>query len=102
MLLNSGSYASGSVAVLASFLDSFLDVLSGAIIGYSQMAAARHEPWRYPQGKQRLEPIGVILFATTMTLSSVQVRRSWGWHHATRIPPSRAHAAAADDDADHN
>ena len=61
--------SSGSISVVASTVDSGLDLTTGAIIFITQKVVRRKSPYRYPQGKTRLEPLGVIVFACVMGVS---------------------------------
>lgn len=63
-------FDSGSIAVLASVLDSFLDLLSGFVIFFTSILQKRNEPYLYPAGKRRIEPLGVIIFATAMFVAT--------------------------------
>ena len=65
--------ASGSMSVLASLADSLLDLVSGIVLAATQRAMARVDPYKFPEGKARLEPIGVIVFAVVMGMSSLQI-----------------------------
>jgi cation diffusion facilitator family transporter len=68
---------SGSLAVLASLLDSFLDLLSGSILFLVQRAMRRSNQYQFPAGKSRLEPLGIIVFASVMfTATSVVIIES--------------------------
>jgi cation diffusion facilitator family transporter len=62
-----------SLAVIASTVDSFLDLLSGAVIFVSAYFAARRNPYRFPVGKARYEPLSVIVFASVMGMASLQI-----------------------------
>ncbi|KAF9361435.1 hypothetical protein BGX26_003179 [Mortierella sp. AD094] len=65
---------SDSLAVLASMLDSLMDLLSGAIIWYSaRLRSNTSDGHRYPVGKARMEPLGIIVFAAVMVTSFMQV-----------------------------
>ncbi|KAF9116451.1 hypothetical protein BGX27_002483 [Mortierella sp. AM989] len=65
---------SNSLAVLASMLDSLMDLLSGAIIWYSaRLRSNTTDGHRYPVGKARMEPLGIIVFASVMVTSFIQV-----------------------------
>ena len=68
---------SGSLSVLASLLDSFLDLLSGMILFLSMRAigTASSDSFRFPVGKNRLEPLGVMLFAVVMGISMLMLAR---------------------------
>ncbi|KAK6334807.1 hypothetical protein TWF718_010252 [Orbilia javanica] len=62
-----------SLSVLASLVDSALDFLSTAIIGLTTYLISRRDAHRYPIGRRRLEPIGVLVFAVIMIVSFIQV-----------------------------
>ncbi|KAF9415173.1 hypothetical protein BGZ94_000160 [Podila epigama] len=65
---------SDSLAVLASMIDSLMDLLSGAIIWYSaRLRRSTTDGDRYPVGKARMEPLGIIVFASVMVTSFSQV-----------------------------
>ncbi|KAG0199016.1 hypothetical protein BGX28_007625 [Mortierella sp. GBA30] len=65
---------SDSLAVLASMIDSLMDLLSGAIIWYSaRLRSNTSDEHRYPVGKARMEPLGIIVFAVVMVTSFMQV-----------------------------
>ncbi|KAF9923764.1 hypothetical protein BGZ67_009662 [Mortierella alpina] len=65
---------SDSLAVLASMIDSLMDLLSGAIIWYSaRLRSNTSDGHRYPVGKARMEPLGIIVFAAVMVTSFMQV-----------------------------
>ena len=68
--------SSNSVSLIASFVDSALDLLSTIII-FGTSKAIAYRSWKtiykYPVGKQRLEPLGVVIFAVLMIASFVQV-----------------------------
>lgn len=65
--------SSGSMSALASAADSLLDLVSGGVLFLTQRAMSRTDPYKYPEGKARLEPLGVIVFAVVMGMSSVQI-----------------------------
>lgn len=62
-----------SVSILASLVDAALDFLSTAIIWSTTRLTARRDRHRYPIGRQRLEPVGVLIFSTVMITSFFQV-----------------------------
>ncbi|KAG0318273.1 hypothetical protein BGZ99_005793 [Dissophora globulifera] len=65
---------SDSLAVLASMIDSLMDLLSGAIIWYSaRLRSNTTDGVHYPVGKARMEPLGIIVFAAVMVTSFLQV-----------------------------
>jgi cation diffusion facilitator family transporter len=64
---------SGSLAVVASTVDSVMDLVSGGIVYVSAMMAARRDVHSFPIGKSRYEPLGVIVFAALMAAASLQL-----------------------------
>jgi hypothetical protein len=62
-----------SVSVLASLVDAVLDFLSTGIVWTTTWLISRQDQYRYPIGRRRLEPIGVLVFAVIMITSFVQV-----------------------------
>jgi len=67
---------SNSVSLIASFVDSVLDLLSTVIIFITSKAIAyrsAHTIWKYPLGKKRFESLGVVIFSVLMLTSFSQV-----------------------------
>jgi cation diffusion facilitator family transporter len=64
---------SNSLAVVASLVDSALDLFSGTVLYFSERAQNHRQPYEYPIGKTRLGPIGVIVFASVMGTASLQL-----------------------------
>ncbi|KAI9475814.1 MAG: hypothetical protein EXX96DRAFT_486259 [Benjaminiella poitrasii] len=64
---------SGSMAILASAFESFLDILSNAIIFVTMRLIRQKNVYDYPVGKSRMEPLGIIVFAVVITTSFSQV-----------------------------
>lgn len=62
-----------SVSVLASLVDGALDFLSTAIVWTTTRLIAQQDQYKYPVGRRRLEPIGVLVFSVIMVTSFVQV-----------------------------
>ncbi|KAI8089840.1 uncharacterized protein BX664DRAFT_142884 [Halteromyces radiatus] len=67
---------SGSMAILASAFESFLDIVSNAIIFFTVRIIRRKDYYTYPVGKSRMEPLGIIVFAVIITTSFSQVLMS--------------------------
>jgi cation diffusion facilitator family transporter len=68
----------GSLAVLASLVDSTIDLIAQTIILSANYMAERHQKSRkistvYPVGMSRMEPLGVIICAVLMMLASAEV-----------------------------
>ena len=62
-----------SLSVLASLVDAALDFLSTAIVWTTTKLISRQDQYRYPIGRRRLEPIGVLVFSIIMITSFFQV-----------------------------
>lgn len=67
------SALSGSMSVIASAADSLLDLLSGSVLVITHRLIKKKDVFRYPQGRSRMEPIGVFAFSIVMMLSSLQI-----------------------------
>ena len=55
------SVKSGSLAIIASTLDSLLDLLSGFILWFTAFSMSTPSPYQYPIGKKRMQPLVSIL-----------------------------------------
>lgn len=51
------SFRSGSLAIIASTLDSLLDLLSGFILWFTAFSMQTPNPYQYPIGKKRMQPL---------------------------------------------
>lgn len=51
------SVQSGSLAIVASTLDSLLDLLSGFILWFTAFSMQTPNPYQYPIGKKRMQPL---------------------------------------------
>lgn len=67
------AWYSGSMALLASAFESFLDIVSNAIIFFTVRIIRQKNYYSYPVGKSRMEPLGIIVFAVIITTSFSQV-----------------------------
>uniref|UniRef100_A0A7N2LL88 Cation efflux protein cytoplasmic domain-containing protein n=1 Tax=Quercus lobata TaxID=97700 RepID=A0A7N2LL88_QUELO len=67
------SIESRSLAVIASTLDSLLDLLSGFILWFTANAMRKKNQDRYPIGKNRMQPVGIMVFAAVMATLGLQV-----------------------------
>ncbi|KAF8036610.1 hypothetical protein BT93_C2361 [Corymbia citriodora subsp. variegata] len=67
------SVESRSLAVIASTLDSFLDLLSGFILWFTAHAMRNPNHYHYPIGKKRMQPVGIIVFASVMATLGLQI-----------------------------
>lgn len=62
-----------SVSVLASLVDAILDFLSTIIVWLTTWMIKRQDQYKYPVGRRRLEPLGVLIFSVIMITSFFQV-----------------------------
>ncbi|XP_047155741.1 metal tolerance protein 10-like [Vigna umbellata] len=67
------SIASRSLAVIASTMDSLLDLLSGFILWFTAHAMKNPNQYHYPIGKKRMQPVGIIVFASVMATLGLQI-----------------------------
>ncbi|TMX04060.1 hypothetical protein EJD97_011760 [Solanum chilense] len=67
------SVQSKSLAVIASTLDSLLDLLSGFILWFTSNAMRNPNQYHYPIGKKRMQPVGIIVFASVMATLGLQI-----------------------------
>ena len=64
---------SGSLAVLSSLIDSALDLFSGAAIAISSYLIKRYDRFHYPIGRNRLEPVAIVITAAVMGTAALQI-----------------------------
>eukprot|EP00898_Chlorokybus_atmophyticus_P002193 jgi/Chlat1/2975/Chrsp2S08914 len=57
---------SKSLSIVASTLDSILDLLSGLLLWYTRRQMLAEDMYTYPIGKKRVQPLGIIVFASIM------------------------------------
>ena len=67
------SVYSGSLAVIASTVDTVMDLVSGSIVWVTARLAARAQLDKFPVGKSRYEPLSLILFSCLMGAASLQL-----------------------------
>lgn len=63
--------SSASLSLLAVFLDAVLDAVSGLMILFTWNVKGRRDKHRYPVGRSRLEPLGVLGMACLMTAATL-------------------------------
>ncbi|XP_075475047.1 metal tolerance protein 4-like [Primulina tabacum] len=64
---------SGSLAIAASTLDSLLDLMAGGILWITHLSMKNINIYKYPIGKLRVQPVGIIIFAAIMATLGFQV-----------------------------
>lgn len=57
---------SRSLAIAASTLDSLLDLMAGGILWLTHLSMKNINIYKYPIGKLRVQPVGIIIFAAVM------------------------------------
>lgn len=67
------SVKSRSLAIVASTLESLLDLLAGVILLFTRWSMRRENVYKYPIGKLRTQPVGIVIFAAIMATLGVQV-----------------------------
>eukprot|EP00258_Populus_trichocarpa_P042189 XP_024458208.1 metal tolerance protein 4-like isoform X1 [Populus trichocarpa] len=63
----------GSLAVAASTLDSLLDVMAGGILWFTHLSMKKINIYKYPIGKLRVQPVGIVIFAAIMATLGFQI-----------------------------
>ena len=67
------TYISGSYSIISSLVDSCVDLTSGGVIWMTERAIRKRDPYRYPRGRTRLEPLALIIISVVMAVASIQV-----------------------------
>lgn len=66
-------YLSGSYSVISSLVDAACDLVTSATIWITNRMMKRRDPYNYPRGRTRLEPIALIIISIIMGVASVQI-----------------------------
>uniref|UniRef100_A0A8R1HTA1 ZT_dimer domain-containing protein n=1 Tax=Caenorhabditis japonica TaxID=281687 RepID=A0A8R1HTA1_CAEJA len=64
------AYFSGSLAILASVVDSFMDITSGIVVWYACYKIERMNKEHYPVGMKKLEPLTVVIVGMIMLFAN--------------------------------
>uniref|UniRef100_A0A0A0KAM3 Uncharacterized protein n=1 Tax=Cucumis sativus TaxID=3659 RepID=A0A0A0KAM3_CUCSA len=83
------SVESRSLAVIASTLDSLLDLLSGFILWFTANAMRKPNQYRYPIGKNRMQPVGIVVFASVMATLGIQILLESARELISEVQPDR-------------
>ncbi|CAB3402242.1 unnamed protein product [Caenorhabditis bovis] len=67
------SWLSGSMSIISSMVDSIVDITSGLVLSISTRMIRKRDPYLYPRGRTRLEPLALILISVIMGMASVQL-----------------------------
>ncbi|CCD68999.1 Cation efflux protein cytoplasmic domain-containing protein [Caenorhabditis elegans] len=64
------AYFSGSLAILASVVDSFMDITSGVVVWYACYKIEKMNKEQYPVGMRKLEPLTVVIVGMIMLFAN--------------------------------
>ncbi|CAI2357451.1 unnamed protein product [Caenorhabditis sp. 36 PRJEB53466] len=64
------AYFSGSLAILASVVDSFMDITSGVVVWYACYRIEKINKEHYPVGMRKLEPLTVVIVGMIMLFAN--------------------------------
>jgi len=67
------AYLSGSLSIISSLVDSAVDITSGLVIWVTARAIKKRDPYLYPRGRTRLEPLALVIVSVVMGVASVQL-----------------------------
>lgn len=65
--------SSGSLSIITSALDSFLDLISGLILYCTENSMRKQNKYLFPAGKSRMQPLGIIVFSCIMGTLGFQI-----------------------------
>ncbi|XP_060066683.1 uncharacterized protein LOC132546968 [Ylistrum balloti] len=87
------SVLSGSISIISSLVDSFVDLAAGLVIWITARMVKRRDPYVYPQGRTKLEPIAIIILSVIMSFASLQliresVEKVFGLYDGVAVPPT--------------
>uniref|UniRef100_A0A0N5CCA1 ZT_dimer domain-containing protein n=1 Tax=Strongyloides papillosus TaxID=174720 RepID=A0A0N5CCA1_STREA len=67
------SYLSGSFSILSTVVDSAVDITAGLVIWLTTKTIKKNKPYSYPRGRNRLEPLALIIVSIIMGIASLQI-----------------------------
>ncbi|XP_025084573.1 metal tolerance protein 6-like [Pomacea canaliculata] len=67
------SILSGSMSIISSLVDSVVDVFSSLVLWWAVRAIRARNPYNYPQGRTKLEPVAVLILSVIMSVASLQL-----------------------------
>jgi len=70
------AYRSGSLAVLASLVDTLLDLVSQVVLSVAEKCMRKPSDEHYPAGRSRIEPVGVIIVSVIMGVAALELLRA--------------------------
>ena len=63
-------FSSGSISILASALDSFLDIVAGSVLFLTSLRTKNVNKYTYPIGNNRMQPLGIIGTFSSCSMTS--------------------------------
>ena len=57
---------SQSLSIVSTVIDSGVDITSGLVIYLTNRAIEKHNPYEYPRGRSKLEPLAVVIVSIIM------------------------------------
>ena len=67
------SVLSNSLSVISTVIDSIMDITSGFAIWMTVRAIEKTNPYEYPRGRTRLEPISIIIVSIIMGVANLMM-----------------------------
>uniref|UniRef100_A0A914W9I3 Cation efflux protein cytoplasmic domain-containing protein n=1 Tax=Plectus sambesii TaxID=2011161 RepID=A0A914W9I3_9BILA len=67
------SYLSNSLSVISTVIDSAMDITSGLVIWLAVRAIEKTNPYEYPRGRTRLEPISIVIVSIIMGVANLMM-----------------------------
>lgn len=64
---------SNSLAIITTVIESAVDLVSGIVIWITSTAITHSNPYEYPRGRSKLEPLAVIFVSIIMGVANIQV-----------------------------
>nr|CDJ89849.1 Cation efflux protein domain containing protein [Haemonchus contortus] len=65
------SIVTGSLSIISTFVDSFMDITTGFVLGICLWLIKHTNTLKYPRGRRRLELVGVILSSIIMGVANM-------------------------------
>ncbi|KHN95946.1 cation diffusion facilitator 1 [Metarhizium album ARSEF 1941] len=65
--------STGSLSLFATAADAFMDLVSSCVMLVTSKLARRPSIYKYPVGRTRIEPIGIIVFCALMATVAIQL-----------------------------
>jgi cation diffusion facilitator family transporter len=69
---------SGSLVLLASMIDSLLDLTVNFMLYLASKASRNADKYLYPVGRNRLQSMGIVIFSALMGMASIQIMLTAG------------------------